>query len=145
VNTVEPKIEINVIGVDDPLIRRRLKRISKPDLGVGNIRKCLLCGVETSWTVNSQPVCPLCQGKYGFVKKDWLPDPCEVCGEQGEWVCGSNDEHSLCHRHRDAWFQWTRQPNLFPGRDKMSDAEWHEAWERVWSRFVREMKKSIVE
>jgi len=137
---VEPKIEINVKGVDDPLIRRRLKRISKPDLSVGNIRKCLLCGLETSWTVNSQPVCPLCQGKYGFVKKDYLPDPCEVCGAQGEWVCGKNDQHSLCWRHRNAWFVWTKEPFLPRGYHKLPENEKDIAWEKAFATFLQEMK-----
>lgn len=139
---MQPKIEINVIGVDDPLIRRRLKRIAKPDWGVGNIRPrpCLLCGEETSWTVNNHPVCPLCQAKYGFIKRDYLPDPCEVCGAQGEWVCGKDDQHSLCFRHRDAWFDWTREPFLPRGYDKLPENEKDIAWEKAFAEFIQKMK-----
>lgn len=137
---MEPRIEINVIGVDDSLIKRRLKRIAKPDSGVGNIRPCLLCQNETSWTVNNYPVCPLCQARYGFVKKNWLPDACEVCGRQGEWVCGKDDQHSLCHRHRDAWFDWTREPFLPRGYDKLPEDEKDIAWEKAFAEFIQEMK-----
>jgi len=137
---VEPKIEIKVIGVDDPLIKRRLKRVAKPDLGVGHIRPCLLCGKETSWTVNKHPVCPLCQAKYGFIKKDWLPDPCEVCGAQGEWVCGDEDQHSLCHRHRDAWYDYTKEVPLPRGWDKLPEEEKGATWEKRFNDFVQEMK-----
>lgn len=137
---MEPKIEINVIGVDDPLIKRRLKRIAKPGLRVGHIRTCLLCQKETSWTVNNYPVCPLCQAKYSFIKRDYLPDACEVCNAQGEWLCGNKDQHSLCFHHRDAWFEWTRQPFLPHEYDKLPEDQYHVAWKKAFAAFIQEMK-----
>lgn len=132
---MEPKVEIKITGVDDPLIRRRLKYISKPDTSVGNVRPCLLCSTKTSWTVNKYPVCPSCQGKYGFCKKEWLPDPCVVCGAQGEFVCGEHDQLSLCYLHRDAWFNYSK---IFP--QDVPDEKWAEVWDRTFAEFVQVMK-----
>ena len=135
-------IEIQV-NLDDPELCRKLKRIMKPHLSVGRVSKCELCQTETSWTANNRPVCPKCQGEYGFVNKNWLPDPCEVCGNQGEWVCGENDKHSLCHRHRDSWFDYTKEVPLPRGWDKFPKDEKGAAWDKRFNDFVLEMKALI--
>lgn len=140
---MEPKIEINVIGVDDPLLKRRIKRILKPVLSVlGNRRyeACLLCGTETSWTINNHTVCPICSIKYGFMSKGYDLGSCQVCGRQGEWVCGKDDQHSLCHRHRDAWFDYTKEVPLPRGWDKLPEEEKDATWEKRFNDFIQEMK-----
>jgi hypothetical protein len=87
----------------EPEVQRMLRRVLKPDLSVaGSPGKCVFCEEKTTWTINKCYVCPRCNAKYGFMREDYLPDPCEVCGAQGEFVCGEHDEHSLCFRHRQS-------------------------------------------
>lgn len=128
-----------------PEIQKKIKRILKPVLSVLGGRQykpCDLCGTETSWTINNHPVCPQCSVKYGFIKASWLPDACEVCGRQGEWVCGKNDQHPLCCRHRDAWFDWTKEVSLPRGWDRLPEDEREATWEKRFSDFVQEMKEA---
>lgn len=128
-----------------PEIQKKLKRILKPILSVlhRQYKPCYLCGTETSWTVNNNPVCPKCQVEYNFTKADRIPDACEVCECQGEWVCGKNDQHSLCCRHRDAWFTWTREPFLPRGYAKLPEEERNIAWEKAFTTFIQEMKEVL--
>ena len=129
-----------------PEVQKKLKRILKPVLSVLGGRQykpCDLCETETSWTVNNRPVCPKCQVVYNFVKADRIPDACEVCGAQGEWVCGKDDQHSLCCRHRDAWLDWTKEPFLPRGYDKLPEKEKDIAWEKGFALFIQEMKEAI--
>lgn len=125
----------------EPMARKMLRRVLKPILDTTSFaKKCLFCEGETSWRINERPVCPRCTTKYGFVKEEYLPNPCEVCGGQGEFVLGENCEHGLCWRHREVWFDWCRQPNLLPDSNKMSKEEWSKAWDEVWARFIKEAK-----
>lgn len=129
-----------MVMTDEIKLKRKIKRILKPVLSVGRgYSKCELCGEETSWTVNNHFVCPRCHEKYGFVKKGVIPDACEVCGKQGEWLCGENDEHSFCHRHRDAWFRFTK---FELGGLDTKDPRFNEAWDKCFNRFIQEAKGS---
>ena len=131
-----------VIAPDlDAEVRRKIRRVLKPVTSVApNPGGCVFCDEKTTWTINNKLVCPRCSAKYGFVNPKWLPDACEVCGQQGEWVCGKDDQHSLCWRHRDAWFSWTREPFLPRGYDKLPESEKHAAWEKSFATFIQEMK-----
>lgn len=125
----------------EPLAKKMLQKVLRPVLGIASDgKKCLFCEEETSWTINEHHVCPRCTANYGFVKKDRLPDPCDVCGGQGEFVMGDDCQHSLCWRHRQAWFDWCKQPNLFPDLKSMPKKEWHKAWEEIYARFIKEAK-----
>ena len=131
---------------DEAKLQRKIKLILKPVLGViGGRRyeKCKLCGAETSWTVNNHPVCPKCCSKYGFAQGYLIPGACEICGAQGEWVCGKADDHSLCHRHRDAWFDYSKEVPLPRGWDKFPEDEKDAAWDKRFGNFIQEMKGVI--
>ena len=136
--------QVAVSGKLDFETRRKIRRLLQPVFSVDVPGKCLFCGILTTWTINNKPVCPNCHVKYGFVKKDRVPDPCEVCGTQGEWVCGKDDQHSLCFRHRDAWFDYTREVPLPRGYDRLPEDEKDIAWEKRFSDFVQEMKTASV-
>jgi hypothetical protein len=130
----------------EPDVQKKLRKVLKPDLSVAQRPgKCIFCEYETTWTIGRQYVCPKCTGKFGFINPDYLPGPCEVCGGQGEWVAGRNDEHALCWRHRDEWFEFTKQPRLFPDQKKVGQAEWDKAWEAVWARFIKEAQSETRE
>ena len=129
-----------------PEVQKKLKRILKPVLSVIGGRQykpCGLCGIETSWTINNNPVCPLCSIKYGFLTKAYDYGSCEICSRQGEWLCGKDDQHSLCCRHRDAWFDWTKEPFLPRGYDNLPEKEKDIAWEKGFALFIQEMKEAI--
>ena len=126
-----------------PEVQKKLKRILKPVLSVIGGRQykpCGLCGIETSWTINNHPVCPLCSIKYGFLTKAYDYGPCEICSRQGEWLCGKDDQHSLCCRHRDAWFDWTKEPFLLRGYHNLPEEEKDIAWEKGFALFIQEVK-----
>lgn len=133
--------EIIVSKEVEPDIRKNLKRILRPELSVGRPRNCLLCGTDTTWTINGQPVCPACHVKYGFISADRVPDLCEVCGRQGEWCTDGDPVHSLCWRHRDAWFHWS-MPELGLFNKKIAPEKWHQVWEEGFARFVAAIKEA---
>ena len=133
--------EVTVVESLGPELKRKIRRILKPYLNVSQrYGNCELCGGETSWLLNNHLVCPLCSVKYDFVKETFLPDACEVCGYQGEWVCGAQGEHSLCHRHRDAWGKWKKRDVLLEGYHKLPPAERGFLWDQCFNTFVEEMK-----
>jgi hypothetical protein len=133
---------VDVVATLETREQRLVRLALKPVLDVApNPGKCIFCDEETTWWINQRYVCPRDTAKYGFCKEEYLPDPCEVCGGQGEWTAGDRCEHSLCFRHRDDWMRWSRQPGLFPGHDKMTPAEWNTAWEKAWARFIKEAKE----
>lgn len=107
--------EIAVKDNVEPEIRKKIRRILKPYHSVGRPQNCLFCSIDTTWTINDKPVCPKCAVEYGFLDKGWLPDPCEVCGRQGEWLD-------------------------FVDRKKEPE-RWHQVWEDGWSRFIACMKE----
>lgn len=126
-------------------VAKKIRRLVKPVLSTTGPRQgakpCLFCGEETSWTISNKTVCPRCSAKYGFVNPTWLPDACKICSKQGEWVCGKDDQHSLCWRHRDAWYRWTREPFLPRGYDELPEDEKDVAWEKAFAEFIEAMKK----
>ncbi|MBA7660377.1 MAG: hypothetical protein GH143_02540 [Calditrichaeota bacterium] len=124
----------------EPDIRKKIKRVLRPARSVGNPQKCLFCGIDTTWTINDKPVCPKCSVEYGFLDKGWLPDPCEVCGRQGEWWTDGDPQHFLCYRHRDAWFHWTT-PELDLIDQEVNPERWHQAWVESFGRFIACMKE----
>jgi len=124
----------------DPGIRRKIKRILKPVRSIGNPQKCLFCGIDTTWTINHQPVCPKCSVEYGFLGEEWLGGPCEVCGRQSEWWTEGDPQHDLCYIHRDAWFHWTMS-ELGLIDSKVEPEKWHQAWAEGWARFIAAMKE----
>ena len=132
--------EVAVKDSVEPEIRKKIKRLLKPVLSVHLPGKCQFCGTDTTWTINNKPVCPACHVKYGFVSKDRIPDPCEVCGRQGEWCTEGDPIHSLCYIHRDAWFDWTREPFLPRGYWKLLENERDIAWQKAFAEFIQEMK-----
>lgn len=136
--------EVVVSDKVEPELRKKIKRILKPTRSVGRPQKCLFCGVDTTWTINDKPVCPKCAVEYGFLDKGWLPDPCEVCGRQGEWWTEGDPGHFLCYRHRDEWFHWKTPELEFLDLEKQPD-KWNKAWEEGWSRFVAFMKEKEAE
>ncbi|GAH90697.1 unnamed protein product [marine sediment metagenome] len=128
-----------------PEVQKKLKRILKPVLsvlGLWQYKPCALCGTETSWTVNGRPVCPKCSVKYSFIKADRIPDVCEVCGAQGEWSCGKDNQHSLCCRHRDDWHCWNEARNfLLKDYANLPEDEKDVVWERCFNTFIQEAKQ----
>ncbi len=132
--------EIVVSDEVDAEVKKKLKRLLQPVASVHLPGNCLFCDTETTWTINNKPVCPACSVKYGFAKADRIPDPCEVCGRQGEWCTDGDPIHSLCYVHRDAWFHWKRPELEFIDSKKQSE-KWHQAWEDGWARFVTFMKE----
>lgn len=145
-STFKKSWKVEVVKSLEPEVQKKIRKVLKPDLSVaGRPGKCIFCEYETTWTINKQYVCPKCTGKFGFANPAYLPDPCEVCRGQGEWVCGRKDEHSLCWRHRDEWFEFTKQPRLFPDQKKVSDEEWSQSWDKVWARFIQEAKSETRE
>lgn len=130
--------KIEVSDTLTPEVQKIIRKVLKPDSSVaGNPGKCIFCGEETTWTINEQYVCPRCSGKYGFINPDYLPDPCEVCGAQGEWVCGANNEHSLCFRHRDAWYDFTRSELNMAAYNQASKADRSVAWDKCFADFIQ--------
>jgi len=125
----------------DADIQKKIKRLLQPVLSIGQPAKCLFCDTETTWTINNKPVCPACSVKYGFMKNDRIPDPCEVCGRQGEWCTDGDPVHSLCYIHREAWFRWGRPELEFIDRKKHPE-KWSEAWDEGWAKFVAFMKEN---
>ena len=134
--------EIVVSDKVEPEVRKKLKRLLQPVDSVGQPEKCYFCNTETTWTINRKPVCPACSVLYGFIKEDYLPDPCEVCGKQGEWCTAGEPIHSLCYIHRDAWFHW-KIPFLDYIDLKKQPEKWHQAWEEGWAQFVAFMKEKV--
>ncbi|MBA7676643.1 hypothetical protein ES703_84887 [subsurface metagenome] len=122
-------------------IPKKIVQVLKPTLSVGRPQKCLFCGVDTTWTLNTKPVCPMCSVRYSFLGEQWLLDPCEVCGKQGEWATDA-PQHFLCYQHRDAWFKW-KTPELEFIDSKKEQEKWRQAWEEGWSRFVAFMKEKV--
>lgn len=126
------------MAVLDKKRERLIKKILTPVLGVGRgYEPCKLCGEETTWTVNNHRVCPRCTVELGLAKKDHVPDLCEICGKQGEFVCGEPELHSLCCRHRDEWFRF---PKFELGGLKGEAPEFDDAWDKCFSRFVSTLK-----
>jgi hypothetical protein len=131
--------KITVSDKADPEVAKKIKRVLKPAHDVGRPQKCLFCEIETTWTINDKPLCPKCCVDYGFLDKGWLPGLCEVCGRQGEWWTEEN-QHFLCHIHRDAWFHWVLRQEKFEST-AAHGPEWQQNWERNWGRFIAEMKE----
>lgn len=131
------KIEVDKSVPRD--IAKILKRLLRPVLSVGRPGKCLLCGTETTWTINDRPVCPADHVKYGFLNECYVPDSCEVCGCQGEWCTAGEPIHSLCFKHRDAWFHWAKHELCGISLPNELD-KWHEAWNKCWASFVKHYK-----
>lgn len=133
-----------MVMTDEAKLQRKIKRILKPVLSVaGHHRygKCELCGIETSWQINGHFVCPVCCLAQGFVGKEYDYGSCEICGKTGEWVCGEEDQYSLCHRHRDAWLDWKKRDFIL-GIDfhELPEAEKDALWDKCFNTFVQEAK-----
>jgi len=125
-----------------PDIQKKIKKLLKPYRSVGRADKCLFCGVDTTWTLNKKPVCPRCAVRYKFLGEQWLLDPCEVCGKQGEWATEGDPQHFLCYIHRDAWFHWNIPFLDFIDHEKQPE-KWYQAWEEGWAKFVAFMKEKV--
>lgn len=123
-------------------IAKKIKRLLRPSRSVGRPQKCLFCEVETSWTLNDKPVCPKCAVKYKFLGEQWLLDPCEVCGRQGEWATEGDPQHFLCYQHRDNWFCWEKS-GLRHIDHKKQPEEWERAWDKEWADFVAFSKERL--
>jgi len=123
----------------EPEIQKKIKKLLKPHLSVGRPQNCLFCGTDTSWTINDNPVCPKCAVQYKFLGEQWLLDPCEVCGKQGEWATDGDPQHFLCYIHREEWFHWKR-PALDHIDHKKEPEKWRRAWDEGWAEFVAFMK-----
>jgi hypothetical protein len=132
--------EVVVSDKVEPEIRKKIKRLLKPTHTVARPQNCLFCGVDTTWTINDKPVCPKCAVEYKFLGEQWLLDPCEVCGKQGEWATASDPQHFLCYTHRDEWFHWEIPELEFIDSKKQPD-KWDKVWEEGWSKFVAYMKE----
>lgn len=132
--------EIVVSDEIEPEVAKKIKKVLRPDQSVGHPQKCLFCDVMTSWTLNRRPVCPKCAVKYKFLGEQWLLDPCEVCGRQGEWATDGEPQHFLCYIHREDWFHWGRQ-ELDHIDSRKEPEKWRQAWEESWARFVAFMKE----
>lgn len=133
------------ITVNDKLpleTQKKIKRVLRPthpDILHRGPQKCLFCGELTTWAINDKPVCPKCAVQYNFLSKLWLPNPCEVCGKQGEW--STDDwEHSLCYLHRDEWFHWTIPELQYI--DQTEPEKWKQAWKEGWDRFIKHLKNN---
>ncbi len=135
--------EVAVKSSVEPEIRKKIKRLLRPVLSVQIPGKCLFCSVTTTWAVNNKALCPACHIKYGFIKKDVIPGPCEICGLQGEWYTDGEPIHSLCFIHRDAWFRWKNPELDFVDKEKMP-VKWCQVWEEGWSRFVTYIKEAQI-
>jgi len=132
--------EILVNNKLDSEIQKKIKRLFRPIRSVGRPQNCLFCNIDTTWTINDQPVCPKCAVEYKLLGKQWLLDPCEVCGRQGEWASDSDTQHFLCYIHRDQWFHW-KIPELEFIDIRKKPVNWRRAWEGGWSRFIAFMKE----
>lgn len=138
--------KIEVASTLDPEVQKIVRKVMKPDLSVaGNPGKCVFCEEETTWTINKRYVCPRCNAKYGFIRQDYLPEPCEVCGAQGEWVCGEKDEHSLCFRHRDAWFDFSKSDLNMAAYRQAPETEKGRAWDKCFADFIQRAKAVSVQ
>jgi len=124
----------------DAGIQKKIKKILKTHRSVGRPQRCLLCGADTTWTLNGVPVCPKCSVKYGFLGEQWLLDPCEVCGKQGEWATEGDPQHFLCYIHRDEWFHW-KKPELEYVDYRKEPERWIQVWAEGWARFVAFMRE----
>ena len=132
--------EIVVSDKVEPEVRKKLKRLLRPVDSAGRPEKCYFCDTETTWTINCKPVCPACSVLYAFIKEDYLPDPCEVCGKQGEFCTQGDPIHSLCYKHRDDWFKW-KMPELAFIDSKKQPEKWSQVWDEGWARFIALMKE----
>jgi hypothetical protein len=133
--------KITVSDKADPEVAKKLKRVLKPFHDISQRpQKCLFCGVETSWTINDKPVCPKCSIDHGFLDKGWATDPCEVCGQQGEWWTEGKTPHFLCHIHLHDWFHW-KIPELDFIDGEVDPEGWSKAWGTGWNRFIAHMKE----
>lgn len=128
----------------EPETQKKIRRLLQPVLSVSRPGKCQFCDTVTTWTINNKPVCPACHVQYGFIKKDIIPDPCEVCGRQGEWCTEGEPIHSLCYIHRDAWFHWKNPELDFIDHKKQSE-KWLQVWDEGWNRFTTFMKRPETE
>jgi len=126
----------------DADIQKKIKRLLQPIRSVGRPQNCLFCGIDTTWTLNGKPVCPKCSVQYGLLGEQWLLDPCEVCGKQGEWATEGDPQHFLCYIHRDEWLHW-KNPELDYIDSKKETERWHQAWEEGWAKFVSFMKERM--
>lgn len=127
---------------DEAKLEKKIRRILEPYFNIAGRRygKCELCEAETSWLINNHSVCPVCSLAHGFVTKAYDYGPCEVCGRPGEWIC-SPKEHALCHRHRDAWFDWKVDRNfMLKDWEKLPKDEKDIAWEKCFGAFIQEAK-----
>ncbi|MBA7528555.1 hypothetical protein ES705_20742 [subsurface metagenome] len=131
--------QVVIDGKVDTVLTKKLKKVLRTVHSVGRVQDCLFCGVDTTWTINDKPVCPKCAVGYGFLGKQWLLDPCEVCGKQGEWATEGDPQHFLCHYHRDDWFHW-KNPELDFINHKNQPEKWHQVWEEGWNKFVTFMQ-----
>lgn len=125
------------VGAD---VQKKIKRLLQPFSSVGQPEVCLFCDTKTTWTINNKPLCPACSVKYGFAKSDRVPDPCEICGQQGEWCTAGEPVHSLCFVHRDEWLHW-KIPELVHIDLGKQPEKWHRVWGEGWARFVACMKE----
>ncbi|MBA7533116.1 hypothetical protein ES705_25351 [subsurface metagenome] len=126
----------------EPELAKKIKKLLKPHRSVGRVEKCIFCGVDTTWTLNSKPACPKCSVQYGFLGEQWLLDPCEVCGKQGEWATDGDPQHFLCYQHRDDWLHWdTDRKYLLKGYEKLPEAEKELVWEKCFNTFIQEAKQ----
>jgi hypothetical protein len=116
-------------------IKKKITRLLRPVFDVRQPDKCYFCGTTTSWVINKKNVCPKCAVSYGFLDKQWLLDPCEVCGAQGEWSTDGDPQHFLCFKHRDEWFHWDN-PELRHIDMRKEPEKWHRAWDKGWAEFV---------
>lgn len=125
-----------------PDIQKKIRRVIKAHHSIGRPQNCLFCGTETTWTINDEPVCPKCAVKYKFLGEQWLLDPCEVCGRQGEWATDGDPQHFLCHIHLNDWFKW-KIPELDYIDSKRQPDKWHQAWGEGWSKFINFEKEKL--
>lgn len=126
----------------EPEVQKKIKRLLRPYRSVGRPQKCLFCSVDTTWTLNNQPVCPKCSVEYKFLSEQWLLDPCEVCGKQGEWATDGDPQHFLCYIHRDEWLKW-KNPELGYIDSKKEPGRWIQVWEKGWRTFIILMKEEV--
>jgi hypothetical protein len=127
----------------DSDLRRRIKRVLRPTFGIALPGRCSFCSTQTTWIINSSHVCPACSVIHGFSTAARIPDPCEVCGQQGEWCTQSGKVHSLCFTHRDTWFQWTS--GTWQGKPdyKKETNLWELAWEENFTKFIISSKAQL--
>lgn len=132
--------EVVVNAKIEPEIQKVIKHVLKPVHSIGQPEHCFFCDTDTTWTINNKPVCPKCAVQYGFLSKQWLLDPCEVCGKQGEWATEGDPQHFLCYIHRNIWFRWNIPELQFIDGRKQPE-KWHQLWDEGWIKFVSCMKE----